>query len=342
MPDSLDSDPTTPYPRLRRLGTARGAIGAVFLAALLLVVFAGDSIERTGREMPAGVPRDVVIAVGKPTGAIARALPFASAADAVEGWFGADESDDASSAASTPAAAPVVLSGSDRTITADRFDRRTVQEAGAATPLRSLLVTGDSMSQPLDAILARQLAARGVKVTRDARLGSGISKPFVVDWVPLAAEQAAEVRPQVVVVMLGANEGFPLEVSGKQTECCSAAWAAAYATRVRAMAGGWLGGGAEHLIWLSLPAPRDAKRQPIARAVNEAVRQALAGFGARATVLSTDVFFTPGGAWREVMSVDGREQIVRRSDGIHLNDTGSRLAADLVQAELARAYALRD
>lgn len=338
MPDAPDHDPTTPYPVLRRLGTARGAIGAVLLATVLVVLFAGDSVERTGREMPDGLPRDVVIAVGKPTGAIARALPFASAADAVEGWFGGGD-EEAGPAASTPGAGPVVVRGATKTIAPDQFDRRTVQEPGAAPALRSLLVTGDSMSQPLDAILARDLAGRGVKVTRDPRLGSGISKPFVVDWVPLAAEQAQQVQPQVVVVMLGANEGFPLEAGGKEVSCCTAAWAAAYATRVRAMASGWLGG-AERLIWLTLPAPRDPKRQPIARAVNEAVRQALAGFGARATVLATDMFFTPGGAWREVMSVDGRDQIVRRSDGIHLNDTGARLAAELVEDELARAYAL--
>jgi hypothetical protein len=44
--------------------------------------------------------------------------------------------------------------------------------------------------------------------------------------------------------------------------------------------------------------------------------------------------FTPGNKYRDAMTVDGREQIVRQADGIHLNGTGSRVAADDVLAAL--------
>jgi hypothetical protein len=43
--------------------------------------------------------------------------------------------------------------------------------------------------------------------------------------------------------------------------------------------------------------------------------------------------FTPSG-YRAAMPIDGRTTIVRRPDGIHLNDAGSRLAADAVVARL--------
>jgi len=50
-------------------------------------------------------------------------------------------------------------------VTADAFDPA---ELGIAGPkpvqLHTLLVTGDSMSMPLDLVLARALAGKGVKV----------------------------------------------------------------------------------------------------------------------------------------------------------------------------------
>ena len=40
--------------------------------------------------------------------------------------------------------------------------------------------------------------------------------------------------------------------------------------------------------------------------------------------------FTPGGDYRDAMEVDGRRQIVREPDGIHLNGRGAGIAADEV------------
>ncbi|MDO9355057.1 MAG: hypothetical protein Q7T55_15265 [Solirubrobacteraceae bacterium] len=323
-----------------RSTTARSAILVVVLAAVLCVLFAGDSIESSGEEMPEGVPRDVVVAVGGPTGSIARALPFASAADAVVGWFEAD--DPAPARAVRPATVPGQAGASAGAITEADFDRRAVQSTTPAPTLKSLLVTGDSMSQPLDVHLARALEPKGVDVVRDPHLGSGISKTAPVDWTQLAPEQIAKDPVDVVVVLLGANEGFPLPVGGGKpdADCCTAAWAAAYATRAREVAQSWLDGGAQQVLWLALPAPQDPRRQPITRAVNAAVRVALGAFGGRATMLPTDDLFTPGGRFRGSMVVDGREQIVRREDGIHLNEVGSELAAQTTLAELRRLYRL--
>ena len=39
--------------------------------------------------------------------------------------------------------------------------------------LKTLLVTGDSLAQPLDVQLARRLAGDGVRTVRDAHLGTG-------------------------------------------------------------------------------------------------------------------------------------------------------------------------
>jgi hypothetical protein len=48
--------------------------------------------------------------------------------------------------------------------------------------------------------------------------------------------------------------------------------------------------------------------------------------------------FTPGARYRAAMPVGGREQIVRESDGIHLNATGANVLADIVLGAIDRDF----
>ena len=53
----------------------------------------------------------------------------------------------------------------------------------------------------------------------------------------LDAAGASKVKPDAVVVFIGANEGFPMKgAGGREVECCGADWAALYANRARRMA----------------------------------------------------------------------------------------------------------
>ena len=258
---------------LRRF-RARDAIAAVALAAVLLVAFAGASVRRAGEQMAPGPGRDIVLAVGKPTGWIADHLPFAAAADRATSWLSPDAELDARDAFT--AGAPSSDGAGVPQVTADAFDPGRI----GARPvprrrLRTLLVTGDSMSTPLDAEIGRRLAAAEVKVIRDPHLGTGISKSFLVDWGQLSANQVQRYHPDAVVVFIGANEGFQMAgPGGRRVRCCGADWAAVYANRVRRMVDTYLQKGAARVYWIGLPAPRSAARQRISRVVNEAVEVA--------------------------------------------------------------------
>ena len=81
--------------------------------------------------------------------------------------------------------------------------------AAAEAPLDSLLVTGDSLSTPLDSELARRLAPAGVDVMRDPDLGTG-SPDRDRRLGELSTTQVARDHPDAVVVFMGANEGFPM------------------------------------------------------------------------------------------------------------------------------------
>jgi hypothetical protein len=66
--------------------------------------------------------------------------------------------------------------------------------------------------------------------TRDAHISTGISKPSVLNWQRQAKRQAAR-APDVVVMFLGANDGFSMGSAA----CCGEAWVAEYARRARTM-----------------------------------------------------------------------------------------------------------
>jgi lysophospholipase L1-like esterase len=315
---------------------ARDAIWATFLVAAVLVVSAGDSARRAGEQMNPGIGRDVVLFFGKPAGAVADALPFAEIADDATAWVSPDDKLDGNGSFATLTLQTTGVPP----VTPEAFDPRDLgAPAPPRRPLHTLLVTGDSMTMPLDAELARRLAPDGVDTIRDPHIGTGISKSDLLDWGALSRKQTRQDRADAVVVFIGANEGFPLPgPGGKPVECCGPGWAAAYATRVRTMMNTYRRNGASRVYWLALPLPRDGDRRDIARIVNAAIAVAAQPYRSQVRVLDLASVFTPGGRYRVSMPVDGRDTNVRKPDGVHHSDAGAEVAADLVQRALDRDF----
>jgi lysophospholipase L1-like esterase len=334
--------PSVPAPPTGRHLTARDALICIGLCTLLLLAFEGRSIRRSGEEMKAGWERSLVLAVGRPAGAVSEALGLAAIKDELVGWAHPDDGlsgpggfDEATVGSAARGVPPV---------TPDAFDPRALGARPAAPrPLRTVLVTGDSLAQPLDAKVARAFsrAGNGVSVVRDARIGTGISQSDLLDWGRLSVAQVRKRRPDAVVVFVGANEGFPLQAGTRKVECCAADWAAAYAYRVRRVMNAYRQAGAARVYWLNLPAPRDPARRRISRTVNAAIAVAAEPYRAQVRVLDLAALFTPAGRYRDAMDVGGRRRIVRESDGIHLNDEGASVALAPVLAALRADYGAR-
>jgi lysophospholipase L1-like esterase len=304
------------------------AVKAIALATFLLLIFAGGSIRVAADELKPGLGRDIVKAIGEPAGWVADQLPFAETRRDLTSWLSPDQQ----------------LSG--RGFTAQsansaRIPPVTHPVPSTPQPLDRLLVTGDSLSTPLDIEIARKLADQGagVQVTRDPHLATGISNTGLVDWGKLSSTQASNDDPDAVVLFIGANEGYPMPgPNGTQVSCCGPAWEAIFRSRVGQMMDNYLNGGVERIYWLTVPTQRDPARKPIADDVNEAIRSEAASHGAAVRVIDLVPTFTPGDRYRDSIDIDGKQTIVRESDGIHLNEDGSSVAADLVLQALDRDF----
>lgn len=321
-------------PRVRRTSAWLG-VAAVGVTVLLLVLFAGGAVNRAAQQISPGVGRDVIDAVGAPAELIADATPLADARRDLTGGLSPDP--ELTGAGFTDAVSGA--RGGPAPVTAEYFDPA---ELGEAPPppteeLTSLLVTGDSMSIPLDAELARRLESDGVETTRDPRLGSGISQTDFVDWAKLSATQARE-GYDAVVMFLGAGDGYAMPgPNGETVRCCGADWAAIYANRVRQVMQNYRASGAR-VYWLTVPTPRDQVRARNTVTVNAALGVAAQPLRQEVEVIDLVPVFTPGNEYRAAIEIDGSEQIVRASDGLHLNEAGARVAADHVEEELSEDF----
>jgi lysophospholipase L1-like esterase len=201
---------------------------------------------------------------------------------------------------------------------------------------RRLLATGDSMIQIVDTYLKQRLAKRHIRVRSDARISTGISKPFLLNWPKHARRQARRLRPDVTVVSIGANDGFPFG----NANCCGDRWVAAYAKRVEAMMRAYSRGGQSLVYWLTLPAPRPAQWRRIYPAVNRAIKRAAANLAGSVRVVDIAKTFTPGNRFRQSMTWHGHRESVRGPDGVHLSPAGASIAETLIERALRKDGAL--
>jgi lysophospholipase L1-like esterase len=335
--DAPGADPPVPLPPRGPRRRARDALLVVFLSVVVLVLFEGSSVRRAGDELQPGVERDVVRVVGKPAGWVADRVPFDEWSDDALAFL----EDEGAGTAGGFGQARRADSAEVPPVSPDSFDPAELgAEPRPPRRLDKLLVTGDSMAMPLDVEVARRMAESdsGVEVERDPHVGTGISKTGLVDWGKLSTQHVAEREPDATVVFIGANEGFTMPgPNGKELECCGPGWAAEYAYRARRMMNTYRQGGDARVYWLTLPLPRDPDFQRVARSVNAAIRVAVEPYRAQVRVLDMTALFTPNG-YRDAMEVDGRRQIVRDSDGIHLNSRGAEVAADEVLEAVRRDF----
>jgi lysophospholipase L1-like esterase len=308
------------------------AVKAVGITAVLCVLLSGGSVKDAAAQLDSGIGRDLVDAVGEPTGWIADRFPFATATSELTSGLSPDEELGGGAFETARAGAGAGSGGSQvPPVTPEAFDPAQI---GAQPPpkqeLDTMLVTGDSLATPLDTILARRLAADGVEVIRDPHLGTGISNSSLVDWGRLSTSQVGRYHPDAVVVFIGATEGFPLPGPNGDIQCCGPEYAAAYANRVRQVMNTFRQNGEAKVYWLTVMTPRDPDSQQVMRMLNAAIEVAAEPWRSQVRVIDTVPIFTPGYEYSDAIDVDGEETIVRESDGIHLNEEGSEIAADAV------------
>ena len=309
----------------------------VFLSVVVLVLFEGSSVRQASDDMQPGFERDVVHAVGQPTGWVADRLPFDEWGDDALAFIedeGAGEGAGFGDARRADAATvPAVSPDSFAPRGAGREARAAARPRQAARDRR----LARHAARHRDGPAAGRERRGGRRGARSAR-GHGHLEDGAGELGKLSGEHVAEREPDATVVFIGANEGFSMPgADGKEVDCCGPDWAAEFAYRVRSMMNTYRQGGAARVYWLTLPLPAiPTSRGSRGRSTPRSAWPP-EPYRAQVRVLDMTALFTPEG-YRDAMEVDGRRQIVRDPDGIHLNSRGAELAADVVLEAIRRDF----
>lgn len=218
--------------------------------------------------------------------------------------------------------------------------------AAAPTPpehpraaVKRLLVVGDSLSISLGEQLEHALAdAPGLDYTRDGTRSTGLTRPELLDWPARLRELTAKNPPDVVIIMIGANDEMPIAAAdGSRVYFESSAWVDAYAAKARELVDiCHQANPAVTIYWVGVPSMGEASLAAGVKKVNAALAAMCAAAGCR--FIDTEAAFSdPDGHFtrhaRDVATGDAVP--IRTADGVHLTDTGSRLLAGVVLEALA-------
>ncbi|NDY58781.1 DUF459 domain-containing protein [Desulfovibrio sulfodismutans] len=207
-------------------------------------------------------------------------------------------------------------------------------EASSVTrtaPAHTVAVIGDSLSIGLGKEMERVFAARqDVGFTRLGKVSSGLAKPEFFDWEKTAAKLASDLEPDVVVIMIGANDNKNiLTEDGRTIYFTDPAWDAAYAARAALLADACRAHAPQaKLFWVGAPVMADAALSRDLKRINAALAAMCAGKKGCTFIDTWSVLADGEGRFAPLAAAaTGEMTAIRLDDGVHVTPVGSRLLA---------------
>ena len=303
-------------------------LAAIALTALLNC----DDLVKIAQRQPFGWQRTVALRLAHADQDVSRALWLDRPRRALESALGHHNAGPsvAPSQPSTPATAPPASTPAPSPSRA---------QPTATHPLR-IYFGGDSVAAEISTAFAREATAtKVVKTAVDYRISTGLSRPDYFNWPQRLRQVILRApKPQVVIVMFGANDLQPIMTAHGAADTGTAKWLAEYRSRVSALMGMLSASGLD-VYWLGQPLMRSSTFSRLINGVDaiyadEASRHAHVTFVDTRPLLADAhghySAFLPGPS--------GRQVLVRTPDGVHLTDAGGQRVAQAVMRLVATAW----
>jgi len=204
-------------------------------------------------------------------------------------------------------------------------------------------VIGDSLAGPTGEALRAAGDATGVVVTTVEMVpGTGLASPRYFDWPACVAEHLPQVQPDVVVVVLGTNDGQGMGTANGWVEVGTPEWEQAYG-QVVGLFMDQLAGGSTWVYWAGPPIMGIEPKNQYALLITGIVGQQ-AESRYEVTYLDTfPLFSDEDGEYTSVLPDENGVMVqVRYSDGIHFTPQGAKRLADHLLAIIATDWGFAD
>lgn len=241
--------------------------------------------------------------------------------------------------AATPAATPAKTASPPQVSQTPQPSPSSQTPQSSQTRAKRLLVVGDSLSISLGEQFEHALAgAPGLDFSRDGQRSTGLSRPELLDWPARLRELVAKSPPDIVVIMIGANDVMPLTAAdGSRVYFDQPAWAETYAAKARELVAICRQANPEVAVsWVGAPSMGDAALAAGIKRINAVLAKMCAEAGCR--FIDTEAAFSdPDGRYTRHAkdAATAEATAIRTADGVHLTEAGARLLAGVTAAGMA-------
>jgi hypothetical protein len=217
--------------------------------------------------------------------------------------------------------------------------RAPVQEEPAVQKLgdaRTILIVGDFLASGLgDGLTAAFETSPGVVVEARGNVSSGLVRDDYYDWPEQLPKMIDELKPAMVVVMIGANDRQQMVTDTAKEKFRTDGWFTEYRRRVLSF-GKEVTGRKIPLLWVGLPAFESDSMTADAVQMNQLYRNQVESIGGEFVDI-WDGFVDENGNFIVTGSdVNGQQVRLRTSDGINLTQAGRRKLAFYVEKPARR------
>lgn len=197
---------------------------------------------------------------------------------------------------------------------------------------KKILVVGDSLSISLGERLEEHFnGKKNIAFKRHGKVSSGLARPDFYDWDKIFPELAADMRPDVVVVMIGANDNQSVEAPGGEKYAFGGnGWEREYARRVQKLLDQAKAVNPKAAVfWMGAPVMANPQLNGDVRQINRVLADVCGKNRSFCRYIDTfDVLSDDQGRFLlTAFDAAGSEIKLRKADGVHLADSGAKLLA---------------
>ena len=190
--------------------------------------------------------------------------------------------------------------------------------------VRRVLIIGDSLGGSLwNGVYHHYHGDRSVKLIRHTRVSTGIAREDEYDWNKAAKQLVKRHKIDIVLMLIGGNDGQPIRVKGKRyrERFGTQPWQKTYGDRVEALINTFQEAGAK-FYWVGMPIQRSRRQDKFGRTINDIFAERCKKTGARYIDIYK-MFSAPSGHYSaRLKNEKGRRHLMRARDGIHFATHG--------------------
>jgi hypothetical protein len=201
-----------------------------------------------------------------------------------------------------------------------------------------ILIIGDSLGNNLGYGMLGQLRNKpGLTTILKAKTSTGLSNAWFYNWHTNLAAFLTTYKPNLVVVLLGANDRQNFVVNGKIQTFGNLDWQKTYQSNVTKLASAATKAGA-YVLWVGLPIMKPYNYAKGETLIDQLIANAVPKTPGAQYIGLRHLTSDAEGKYRQSAIINGKYQVFRGGDGIHFSSIGQEVIATYTINKINRLF----